>query len=68
MVGRFGGAQVLKRGWMRDLPSAHSVWTKEQQQRWLELAASIFAVLYEKELDSELQQPVSHEVRYSSVS
>ena len=54
----------LLRGLLRDWPPAYSIWTKEQQQCWLELATSIFAVLYEKEPDSELKPPVS---RLSSV-
>lgn len=31
---------------LRDLPPAHSIWSKEQQQQWLALARDIFAMLY----------------------
>ena len=48
----------LLRGLLRDVPFAHSVWTKEQQHQWLKLAASIFTVLYE-ESDVQQQQLVS---------
>jgi hypothetical protein len=42
-------SQPLLRGLLRDLPVAHSVWSKKQRRAWLELAASILAVLYTEE-------------------
>jgi hypothetical protein len=38
----------LLRGLLRDLPKAQSRWSKEQQQQWLDLAASMFPFLYEE--------------------
>jgi len=48
----------LLRGLLRDLPVAHSTWSKEEQHQWLALAASIFAVLYEEssEASQEIQR------------
>jgi hypothetical protein len=49
----------LLRGLLRDVPPAHSVWPKAQQEQWLTLAASIFAVLYEEKPREELPEKVS---------
>lgn len=57
-------AHPLLRGLLRDVPPAHSVWPKAQQEQWLKLAASIFTVLYEekpqKELTEGVQAVVAH--------
>src|SRR6516164_8643253 len=48
----------------RALPPAHSVWSKKQQQDWLELAASILAMLY---TESEEQSGAVRHMMLTSV-